>query len=65
MGYPAGEKYGAGGFGQIERIKIKWSEEQIIPNMVERHDDHDGTAQEINGGDPLFCDGLGQIHIRR
>ena len=38
--------------------------------MVERHDDHNGAAQKINGCDPDFCgcysgfgDGLGWIHI--
>ena len=38
--------------------------------MVERHDDHNGTSQKINGGYsdlsgryPGFGDGLGCIHI--
>src|SRR5665213_3613815 len=43
--YPASEEHRCRGSGEVCRIDARRTDE--LPNMIQRHDDHDYTAQDI------------------
>lgn len=54
MGDPAGKKQYRGGSSHISWIAVGAGIVEEIARMVKRHDEHDNTAQNINGADALF-----------
>ena len=49
MSDPAGEEQGDAGLVQVCGIEQIGAAVEIIPGVIERHDDHDDASQEIDG----------------
>ena len=49
MSDPAGEEQGDAGLMKVGGIEQVSAAVEIIPGVIERHDDHDDTSQEIDG----------------
>ena len=49
MRYPPGKKQNSICFIKIKRVIKKSTGMKIIPNMVQRHDDHYQPAEQVNG----------------
>src|SRR5260370_26698763 len=52
MSYPAGEEQGRGRAGQVCRVKDRRRVREEVPRMVQRHDDHNESAQYIDTRKP-------------
>jgi hypothetical protein len=58
---PSGKIKDEAGFFQIQRIINKCVCVEIVPHMIERHDDHDQAPKQIDGFDPAGCKRIHQI----
>jgi hypothetical protein len=50
MGDPPGEEKGGRGSGKIRRVQAGRAKE--IPHVIERHQDHHGPANDVDGFEP-------------
>ena len=48
---------------QVQRVIRKSCEVKIIPDMIQRHDDHSNTANDVDGFNSLFSVGQWLLHV--